>query len=43
MAFCPNILEGGGGLRIIILLKYESIFSGGDMSGEGTLQDGKKN
>ena len=46
MAFCPKILGGGGDLRIIVLLKYECSFSGGDMRGGGDtqpLQDGKKN
>ena len=45
MAFCPKILGGGGDLRIIILLKNECSFSGGDMrGGEDTqpLQDGKQ-
>ena len=45
MAFCPKILGGGGDLRIIVLLKNECSFSGGDMSGGGDtqpLQDGKK-
>ena len=31
MAFCPKILGGGGDLRIIIFLKNECSFSGGDM------------
>ena len=31
MAFCPKILGGGGDLRIIVLLKNECSFSGGDM------------
>ena len=46
MAFCPKILGGGGDLRIIVLLKNECSFSGGDMWGGGDtqpLQDGKKN
>ena len=45
MAFCPKILGGGGDLRIIVLLKNECSFSGGDMWGGGDtqpLQDGKK-
>ena len=45
MAFCPKILGGAGDLRIIILLKNEWSFSGGDMWGGGDtqkLQDGKK-
>ena len=45
MAFCPKILGGGGDLWIIILLKNECSFSGGDMWGGGDtqpLQDGKK-
>ena len=45
MAFCPKILGGGGDLQIIILLKNECSFSGGDMWGGGDtqpLQDGKK-
>ena len=45
MAFCPKILGGGRDLRIIILLKNECSFSGGDMWGDGdtqSLQDGKK-
>ena len=45
MAFCTKILEGGGDLQIIILLKNECSFSGGDMWGGGDtqpLQDGKK-
>ena len=43
MAFCPKILGGGGDLWIIVLLKNESSFSGGDMWGGGDtqpLQDG---
>ena len=46
MAFWPKMLGGGGDLRIIILLKNECSFSGGDMWGGGEtqpLQDGKKN
>ena len=31
MAFCLKILGGGGDLQIIILLKNECSFSGGDM------------
>ena len=45
MAFCPKILGGGGDLWIIILLKNECSFSGGDMWDGGDtlpLQDGKK-
>ena len=45
MGFCPKILGGGGDLRIIVLLKNECSFSGGDMWGGGDtqpLQDGKK-
>ena len=45
MAFCPTILGGGGDLQIIILLKIECSFSGGDMWGGGDtqpLQHGKK-
>ena len=45
MAFCPKILGGGGDLQIIVLLKNECSFSGGDMWGDGDtqpLQDGKK-
>ena len=45
MAFCPKILGGGGDLWIIILLKNECNFSGGDMWDGGDtqpLQDGKK-
>ena len=33
MAFYPQILGGGGDLQIIILLKNECSFSGGDMWG----------
>ena len=46
MAFCPKVLGGGGDLRIIVLLKNECSFSGGDMWGGGDtqpLQDCKKN
>ena len=45
MAFCPKILGGGWDLRIIVLLKNECSFNGGDMWGGGDtqpLQDGKK-
>ena len=45
MAFCPKILGGGGDLQIIILLKNECSFSGGDMWGGGDtqpLQDSKE-
>ena len=35
MAFCPKILGGGRDLRIVILLKNEYSFSGGDMWGDG--------
>ena len=45
MAFCLKILGGGGDLRMIVLLKNECSFSGGDMLGGGDtqpLQDGKK-
>ena len=45
MAFCPKIWGGGRDLRIVILLKIEYSFSGGDMWGGGdtqSLQDGKK-
>ena len=46
MAFRPKILGGGRDLWIVILLKNECSFSGGDMWGDGdtqSLQDGKKN
>ena len=45
MAFWPQILGGGWDLQIIILLKNECSFSGGDIWGGGDtqpLQDGKK-
>ena len=45
MAFRPKIFGGGRDLQIIILLKNECSFSGGDMWGDGdtqSLQDGKK-
>ena len=37
MAFCPQILGGGGDLRIIVLLKNECSFSGGACEVVGTL------
>ena len=45
MSFCSKILGGGGDLWIIILLKNECSFSGGDMWGGGgtqPLKDDKK-
>ena len=45
MAFWPKILGSGGDPWIIILLKNECSFSGGDMWGGGDtqpLQEGKK-